>query len=120
MAAEGFGSNSDGIAFLVAAYGVYEVIAGACSSPQTTEINAGARAETLMKWVHLGVAQAWVLALVAAYIDRKHTKPILAGASVATAMQYLSYIHAKRAGLRNGGPPTETYAARPGWRLGPA
>ena len=111
MAAEGFGNGSDGIAFLVAAYGVYEVIAGACSSPQTTEINAGARADTLMKWVHLGVAQAWVLALVAAYIDRKHTKPILAGAATATAMQYASYIHAKRSGLKNGGPPTETYGS---------
>ena len=51
------GTNSDGIAFLVSAGIVYEIIAAACSSPQTTEINAGTRADTLMKWVHIGLAQ---------------------------------------------------------------
>ena len=43
-----------GVAFLVSAGIVYEIIAAACSSPQTTEINAKSRSDTLMKWVNLG------------------------------------------------------------------
>lgn len=60
MAVEGLRDNSrqgQGTAFLVSAGVMYEIIAAACSSPQTTELNAGARAKTLMKWVHLGVVQ---------------------------------------------------------------
>ncbi|HXT92375.1 MAG TPA: hypothetical protein VN714_24335, partial [Trebonia sp.] len=52
------GNGSTGIAFLVSAGIVNEIIAAACSSPQTTEINAAKRADTLMKWVNLGIAQA--------------------------------------------------------------
>jgi hypothetical protein len=113
MAAE-FGSGSDGIAFLVSAGVVYEVIAAACSSPQTMEINAAARASTLMKWVHIGLVQAVAFVLIAAYIDRRHAKAILAGGGVAGGLMYLQYAHAKRSGLRNGGPATETYGTPPG------
>jgi len=102
-------SGSDGIAFLVAAGIVYEIIAAACSSPQTTEINAGARADTLMKWVHLGVGQAALFIAIAAAFDRKHRKAILGGGITAAGLMYLQYDHAKRSGLRNGGPPTESY-----------
>lgn len=101
--------GSDGIAFLVSAGLVYEIIAAACSSPQTTEINAGRRAETLMKWVYLGIGQAAIFVAAAAYIDPKHRMPILAGGILAGALMYAQYVHAKRAGLENGGPGTETY-----------
>lgn len=103
------GSNSDGIAFLVSAGIVYEIIAAACSSPQTTEINAGKRAGTLMKWVHIGLAQAAVFVAIAAWIDRSHRAAIVAGGAVAAGLMYVQYVHAKQAGLASGGQPTESY-----------
>jgi len=108
MADMGTGAGgSDGIAFLVAAGIVYEIIAAACSSPQTTEINAVTRADTLMKWVHLGIGQAAVFIAVAAFIDRKHRAAIVAGGGTAAGLMYAQYVHAKRAGLRSGMPGTE-------------
>lgn len=109
MAAEGIGSGSDGVAFLVSAGVMYEIIAAACSSPQTTELNAGARAGTLMKWVNLGVAQGVAFVAIAAVCDRRHAKPILAGGGLAAVLLYAQYAHARRSGLASGGPPTETY-----------
>ena len=100
-------SKSNGTAFLVSAGIVYEIIAAACSSPQTTEINADTRAETLMKWVNIGVAQAAVFVLAAAYIDKAHRREILAGGTIAATLMYVSYAHAKACGLRNPGPSTE-------------
>jgi hypothetical protein len=102
-------SGSDGIAFLVSAGIVYEIIAAACSSPQTTEINAGARAGTLMKWVWVGIAQAAVFIAVAAFIDKRHRASIAAGGATAAVMMLASYQHAKHAGLRSGAPGTEQY-----------
>jgi hypothetical protein len=106
--------SGDGVAFLVAAGIVYEIIAAACSSPQTAEINAAVRADTLMKWVHLGVGQAAIFIAVAAYIDKKHRTAIISGGGTAAVLMYGQYVHARNAGLRNGGPSTETYGARPG------
>ena len=102
-------SKSDGIAFLVAAGIVYEIIAAACSSPQTMEINAQARAGTLMKWVNIGCAQAALFIAVAAYIDDRHRTAILVGGATAGVLMYAQYAHAKRAGLANGGAGTESY-----------
>ena len=99
----------NGAVFLISAYGVYEVIAAACSSPQTTEINADKRAPTLMKWVHIGMAQAAVLVAIAAIIDPVHRRPIIAGAVLAAAFMEGSYLHARSAGLENGGEPTESW-----------
>jgi hypothetical protein len=97
-----------GVAFLVSAGIVYEIIAAACSSPQTTEINAQSRAGTLMKWVHIGIVQAGLFIVVAAWIDSKHRAEILSGGALAAALMYGQYVHAKSSGLRNGGPATET------------
>jgi hypothetical protein len=102
--------GSTGIAFLVSAGIVYEIIAAACSSPQTTEINAGSRAGTLMKWVHLGIAQAALFVGVAAYIDRKNAVAIITGGGAAAGLLYAQYTHARTAGLRSaaaGQPGTE-------------
>ena len=109
MAVEGLGGGSEGIAFLVSAGVMYEIIAAACSSPQTTELNAAARADTLMKWVHLGIAQGILFVGLAAYFDRAHAKAILTGGSLAAVILYYEYQHAKSAGLANGGPTTESY-----------
>jgi hypothetical protein len=103
------GGNSNGIAFIVSAGVVYEIIAGACSSPQTTEINAGARAETLMKWVNIGMVQSAFFVGVAAAIDKKHRTAILAGGASAMTVMYGSYIHARAAGLASSAPGTEDY-----------
>lgn len=101
-------SGNDGIAFLVSAGIVYEIIAAACSSPQTTEINAAKRSGTLMKWVYLGVGQAAVFVLAAAYIDRRHAPAYLAGGGLAGGLMLAQYVHAKRCGLANAGPGTES------------
>lgn len=108
MAVEGLGSSSDGVAFLVSAGVVYEIMAACASSPQTTEINASTRADTLMKWVHLGVAQAALFVGLAVWFDRKHMGPILLGAVLAAVILEGSYIHAKRRGLASNAPGTET------------
>lgn len=101
--------DSDGIAFLVSAGIVYEIIAAACSSPQTTEINAGTRADTLMKWVYLGLAQSAAFIFVAAYIDPKHRAAIVGGGVTAGALMWLQYAHAKQAGLASSKPGTERH-----------
>jgi hypothetical protein len=98
-----------GIAFLVAAGIVYEIIAAACSSPQTMEINASARAETLMKWVNIGEVQAALFIAIAAMVDRQHRGAIIAGGTTAGVLMYAQYYHAKRAGLASSAPGTESY-----------
>lgn len=98
-----------GVAFLVSAGLVYEIIAAACSSPQTAEINANKRADTLMKWVHLGMVQAAAFVLAAAWLDKRHRMQILAGGGVAMALMYGQYVHARSAGLASSEPGTESY-----------
>ena len=107
MAVEGLGGGSNGIAFLVSAGVMYEIIAAACSSPQTTEINAHSRADTLMKWVYIGFAQGILFIALAALYDRKHAAPILIGGTLAGGILYLSYAHARQAGLASDEPGTE-------------
>jgi hypothetical protein len=102
--------SGQGPAFLIAAGIVYEIIAASCSSPQTTEINAGSRSRTLMKWVNIGVAQAAGFVVIAAAIDPKHRKAIVSGGVTAGVLMYVQYEHARRAGLRGaaaGQPGTE-------------
>jgi hypothetical protein len=100
----------NGVAFLVSAGIVYEIIAKACSSPQTTELNAATRAPTLMKWVHIGQAEAACLLLIAAYIDKKHRPAILGGGILAMVVTEAEYLHAKQAGLSKPGVATEQHS----------
>src|SRR5580700_4878702 len=93
-------STGGGVAFLVSAGIVYEIIAAACSSPQTTEINADVRADTLMKWVIIGMVQAGVFVLIATMMDEDKW-PSLLGGGLAGIMMWTSYAHAKAAGLKN-------------------
>lgn len=101
--------KSNGIAFLVSAGIVYEIIAAACSSPQTTEINAKSRSDTLMKWVHIGLAQAVVFVTIAAVLDESHRAAIVSGGGLAGGLMYLQYRHANTAGLMSAEPETESY-----------
>lgn len=100
--------QSPGVAFLVSAAVVYDIVAATNSSPQTTEINAKARASTLMKWVHLGLAQAAAFVLLAAMFD-ENRRAILAGGGLAGGLLYGQYVHARNVGVRSPLPGTETY-----------
>jgi hypothetical protein len=108
MATEMMRDNSTGIAFLVSAGIVYEIIAAACSSPQTTEINASTRADTLMKWVNLGLLQSALFIAAAAYFDRANRAPIVTGGVTAGLLMWGQYRHAREAGLKSGKPGTES------------
>lgn len=108
MAIEGVGSSSDGVAFLVSVGVMYEIIAAACSSPQTTEINAGSRADTLMKWVHLGVTQGLFFVAIAAVYSKSTRTPIILGGGLAAVLLYAQYIYARNCGLASDLPGTET------------
>ena len=99
--------SSEAVTFMVSAGLVYEIIAAACSSPQTTEINAGVRADTLMKWVKIGLAQAALFVLIATCMDSKRW-PALLGGSLAGVLMWAQYVHARNAGLKESGPGTET------------
>lgn len=102
-------NTSNGIAFLVSAGIVAEIVAKACSSPQTTEINAGVRAGTLMKWVTIGLAEAAVFVIIAAIIDKRHRGAIIAGGVVEGVITLGEYMHGKQAGLASSEPGTEQW-----------
>lgn len=109
MAVEFARNDSQGIAFIVSAGIVYEIIAAACSSPQTTEINAGARATTLMKWVYIGLIQSALFIAAAAWFDTPHRVAIITGGASAGMLMWLQYYHAREAGLASKEPGTEQY-----------
>lgn len=105
----GSASSRRAWAILIAVYATFalDVFSTFTSSPQTTEINASARADTLMKWVKLGLVVALVGGAIGSWVDRS-ILPFLATLVVAGSM-YAMYEHAKKAGLANGGAPTESY-----------
>lgn len=98
------------LAITVAVYAelVYTVISASCSSPQTAEINAEKRADTLMKWVHIGLAQGAGFGILGALLDKRRWPPLL-GAAIAMGLLYAQYRHALASGLAHPGPSTETY-----------
>lgn len=100
------GGDNPAVEFMEASILVYAAIAAACSSPQTTEINANERCDTLMKWVHIGMLQAGVLVGVAASIAA-HPKVVVAGGVATAGIMYASYLHARAAGLKDSRPGTE-------------
>ena len=103
------GSNSNGIAFLIAAGIVAEFIAKDVSSPQTAEINIRKREQTLMKWVHVGQVEAAIFIVIAAVMDKKHRSAILAGGILSMVVTEFEYVHAKQSGLAKPGHETEQY-----------
>lgn len=102
--------TGNGVAFLVSAGIVYEIIAANCSSPQTTELNAKQRADTLMKWVNIGMVQSAGFVGIAMVVDKQHRGAIAAGGILAGAVMYYSYAHAKQAGLASSEPGTEQWS----------
>jgi hypothetical protein len=106
MAAEPTGNGSVAITVAVYAALVYDIISATNSSPQTTEINAASRAESLMKWVKIGLAQAAMFAVLGILLDKRHWPPAV-GAGLAGALMWGQYVHAKNAGLKSTLPGTE-------------
>jgi phosphotransferase system glucose/maltose/N-acetylglucosamine-specific IIC component len=100
-------AGRSGVAILVAAGIVYEIIAAACSSPQTTEINAKVRADTLMKWVWIGTAQAALFIAIAMYFDKERRTEYAIGGTLAILIMLFSYTHALHSGLDSEEPGTE-------------
>ena len=100
------GSDDDVLTFLAAVILVYTIVAAACSSPQTAEINAHARSKTLMKWVWIGLAQSAVFIVIATTVDKKRW-PTLLGGGLAGGLLAASYIYAKHCGLNSSAPGTE-------------
>jgi hypothetical protein len=96
------------VTFTVTGTLMYGAIAASCSSPQTTELNAGKRATTLMKWVHIGIAQGLLLTAVTAYLSDEPWAAIAGGVGVA-ALMYAQYWHARDAGLKSSAGGTESY-----------
>jgi hypothetical protein len=61
-----------------------------------------------MKWVHIGSVQAVLFIIIAAVMDKQHAPAILFGGSLAWAIMYGCYWHARDAGLKSAAPGTET------------
>jgi hypothetical protein len=101
-------NEHDSVRFMVSAGLVFEIIAAFCSSPQTAELNAHARSETLMKWVVLGLGASAVFVYIAAG-PMKGGRPAVYGGVIAGAMLGAAYVYANKTGLANGGPSTESY-----------
>jgi hypothetical protein len=106
--------DSDAITVAVYAALTYDIISATNSSPQTTEINAAARADTLMKWVKLGLVQAGIFGGLGVALELKSKRPIwppVLGAGLAGILLWVQYVYAKNSGLANADKPgTEEYA----------
>jgi L-asparagine transporter-like permease len=100
------GSGNRAVTFLVSAGAVFEIIAAFCSSPQTAEINAHTRAETLMKWVNIGLLVAFLFVIIAMMMDEEKW-PTLLGGGLAGTVLYVAYKYAKTEGLKSPEPGTE-------------
>lgn len=106
MAATELGNEDEAIAFMAAAILVFTIIAAFCSSPQTAEINAHERAETLMKWVTIGLGVSAGFLAVTVWLDKKRWPSILGG-GLAGLVLWIAYDYAKRSGLQSSLPGTE-------------
>lgn len=101
-------AGSRGIAFLVGATLMADMIAKACSSPQTVETNAGRRADTAMKWATVGLAEGAAFIVIAAFLEPKNAQAFIAGGLLEAAVTYYEYQHAKASGLASTEPGTES------------
>lgn len=101
-------SNGSSPAVVIAIYAAltYDIISATNSSPQTTEINASVRADTLMKWVHIGLLQAGLFAVIGVYLDKRRWPPLI-GSGLAGVLLWCQYMHAKKSGIEKGGQGTE-------------
>ena len=94
------GNGLNAVTFGVAADLIYNVFSATNSSPQTTELFAGDRADTLWKYVRLGGLQSALLIGIMAAGGRAggQWKWALAGGGVAGVFMWAMYAHALKAG----------------------
>lgn len=104
---ESMSGTSYAVVMAIYATLMYDVISATNSSPQTTEINASLRADSLMKWVHLGLAQGAAFAVLGMILEPKHRSAPLVGAGLAGGLMYVQYMHALQSGLESKEPATE-------------
>src|SRR5258708_22005335 len=100
----------DAVAFGVAADLVYNIFSATNSSPQTTELAATERADTLWKYVRLGGFQSAILVGIMAVRGRS-IWPVLGGGIAGVAM-WAMYSHALKAGIAAGGKTGNSYGGR--------
>lgn len=91
----------------VSAEMVYQLVGSNMSSPQTAELNAGARAPTIQKWVNLTNAEAVAWILFLAVLDGS-AWPLLGG-GLALGGMVCKYRYAINSGLQSNETPTESY-----------
>ena len=109
MADIGGSRSLAGLAFLSGALSMADIVAKACSSPQTAEINAATRSATLMKWVRIGLIEGGALVIIAAIISPEVAGAFLAGGAVEGVVTFMQYQHAKTSGLASDEPGTEQW-----------
>lgn len=97
----GFGTMLAGVAFLAACDVAYNSYSANCSAPQTTELFAEDRNDTLMHWVYIADATALGLGLAGSIIGGTPW-PII-GAALVVGLMHFNYVHAVKRGL--GVPP---------------
>lgn len=103
------------ISFGVYADLAYNLYSATNSSPQTTELFAGDRSETLWKYVVIGHIQAIGLGLFGSILDRT-LWPLIGTVSIGGIMHCL-YQHALAAG-RSQTPPAHSVTAPPATGMG--
>lgn len=102
-------SAGNGIALLVGATAMADIVAKTCSSPQTLEVNANKRADTLWKWVNTGTIEGLAIVGIAALVDKQYAKFIILGGVIEATVTYAEYAYGKKAGLASSEPGTEEY-----------
>jgi hypothetical protein len=93
------GGSLNIVAFGVAADLVYNIFSATNSSPQTTELFAGDRADTLWKYVKLGAVQSAVLVGVMVVGGGPSGAWALAGGLLSAGFMWAMYRHALVAGM---------------------
>lgn len=107
MALADLGGTGRMLTVAVSAEMVYQLVGSNMSSPQTAELNAGARAPTISKWVNLTNAEAlgWIVFL--SLLDGSMWPAV--GGGLALVGMVIKYKHAIASGLNSNAPSTENY-----------
>lgn len=101
------GRGSVMVKVAVSAEMVYQLVGSNMSSPQTAELNAGARAPTIQKWVNLTNIEASLWIIFLTILDGT-LWPLIGGALALVGMVF-KYKYAIESGLKNPAAGTESY-----------
>lgn len=107
MALADLGGTGRMLTVAVSAEMVYQLVGSNMSSPQTAELNTGARAPTIQKWVNLTNAEAlgWIVFL--SLLDGSLWPAV--GGGVALLGMVFKYKYAINSGLSSSAQGTESY-----------